>query len=132
MTPTEKALRVLVVDDELLIRWSIGEMLTQHGHTVVEATSASNTRDVLSGADPIDVVLLDYRLPDSNDLQLLAEVRRRMPDTAVVLMTAHGTPEVARGALQLGAYRVINKPFDMHEVNALVRNAYHATHPLSR
>jgi DNA-binding NtrC family response regulator len=106
-------------------------MLTQHGHTVVEAANASSTRDVMARADLIDVVLLDYRLPDSNNLQLLAELRRRMPDTAIVLMTAYGTPEVARGALQLGAYRVIKKPFDMHEVDTLVRSAYRAVHPMS-
>jgi DNA-binding NtrC family response regulator len=131
MTLADQSLRVLVVDDELLIRWSIAEMLTQHGHTVIEATSASSTCEVMGRGEPIDVVLLDYRLPDSDNLRLLADVRERMPDTAVVLMTAYGTPDVARGALQLGAYRVIDKPFDMHDVDALVRSAYQAAHPIS-
>jgi DNA-binding NtrC family response regulator len=131
MTFADKSLRVLVVDDELLIRWSIAEMLTQHGHLVVEATSASSAREVMGRGEPIDVVLLDYRLPDSDNLRLLADVRARMPDAAVVLMTAYGTPEVARGALQLGAYRVIDKPFDMHDVDALVRSAYQAAHRMS-
>lgn len=59
-----------------------------------------------------------------------------MPQTAVVLMTAFGTPEVAEGALRLGAYRVVSKPFDMHEIETLTREAYQAlprlpVHPLA-
>lgn len=123
----KQSLRVLVVDDETLLRWSISEILRRHGHTVVEATNANGAREVMTQTpEPIDVVLLDLRLPDSNDLQLLEEVRRRMPQSAVVLMTAFGTPEVAEGALRLGAHRVVTKPFDMHEIDTLTREAYQA------
>ena len=121
------SLRVLVVDDETLLRWSISEVLRRAGHSVVEATSASSAREVMTDtSDPIDVVLLDLRLPDSNDLRLLEEVRRRMPQSAVVVMTAIGTPEVVEGALRLGAHRVVSKPFDMHEIETLTREAYQA------
>jgi DNA-binding NtrC family response regulator len=127
--PMKQSLRVLVVDDETLLRWSIGEILRRRGHTVLEATSAGSARDVMTNTpEPIDVVLLDLRLPDSNDLQLLEEVRRRMPQSAVVLMTAYGSPEVREGALRLGAYRVVSKPFDMHEIETLAREACQA-HP---
>jgi DNA-binding NtrC family response regulator len=125
--PTPYGLRVLVVDDEPLIRWSIAEILNQKGHTVVEASSANGARAVIK--DPqqeIDVVLLDYNLPDSNDLTLLEEVRKRRPHSAVILMTSYGTPELAKSALKLGAHRVIGKPFDMSDVETLVRNAYQA------
>jgi DNA-binding NtrC family response regulator len=116
---------VLVVEDETLIRWSITETLAQEGHTVVEAGSATAAVHALTETPgPIDVVLLDYRLPDSNDLGLLANIRRLRPDSAVVMMTAYGTPEVTRDALELGAYRVVNKPFDMHRVESLVLDAY--------
>ena len=129
MMPVKQSLRVLVVDDETLLRWSIGEILRRQGHTVLEATSAGSARDVMTNTpEPIDVVLLDLRLPDSDGLQLLEEVRRRMPRSAVVLMTAYGSPEVMEGALRLGAYRVVSKPFDMHEIETLARDAYQA-HP---
>lgn len=125
---TGKPLRILVVDDEALIRWSLSEILGRQGHTVVEAVSASAVRDVMDdGAKAIDVVLLDYRLPDSNDLKLLEEVRRRMPASAVVLMTAYSGPDVVQSALDLGAYCVVDKPFDMLEVEPMVRDAYRAT-----
>ena len=73
---------------------------------------------------PIDVILLDYRLPDSDDLGLLRSVRRMRPDSAVVMMTAFGTAEVTRGALDLGVHRVLNKPFDMHGLESVVLEAH--------
>lgn len=119
-----RALRVLVVEDELLIRWSITETLAHAGHTVIESTDGASAIVALKNDDErIDAVVLDYRLPDSNDLTLLATVRRLLPDSAVVLMTAFGTPEVVKGALDLGVYHVLHKPFEMHELESLLREA---------
>ena len=128
MTHTKDSLTVLVVDDEALLRWSLAELLRQRGHSVIEAANADHARDAIThSSEPIDVVLLDYRLPDSNDLRLLEEVRRRLPQSAVVLMTAFGTPEVMQAALDRGAYCVLNKPFDLHGVERLVTNAHQAS-----
>jgi DNA-binding NtrC family response regulator len=125
----KQRLSVLVVDDEALLRWAIAEHLRSSGHAVIEATSATDAREAMSRTpEPIDVVLLDYHLPDSNDLRLLEEVRRRLPLSAVLLMTADGTPEVVQGAMDRGAYSVLNKPFDMHHVEALMTEAHRATH----
>ena len=123
---TDQQLHILVVDDEALIRWSLCELLRLQGHTVVDAESASAARAAVDEATSFDVVLLDYRLPDSNDLKLLEEIRLRMPQSAVVLMTAYGSPEVVQGAMQLGACRVVDKPFDMDDVEPMIRNAYQA------
>jgi two-component system C4-dicarboxylate transport response regulator DctD len=117
-------LRVLVVDDELLIRWSITQTLAAAGHRVFEASDAASTRDLLQHLDaPPDVVLLDYRLPDNDDLSLLADVRRLSPSSAVVMMTAYGTPDVANAARQLGAYVLLQKPFDVRIVEPALRDA---------
>jgi two-component system response regulator AtoC len=126
MVNNSPTLRVLVVDDEPLIRWSLCETLEQSGHAVVEAGDAESALRALAAGQPFDVVLLDYRLPDSNDLNLLATIRRRAPASAVIMMTAFGTPEVLTGALQLGAYRVMPKPFEVHDVPALVLQAHAA------
>lgn len=109
-----------------MIRWSITETLGQGGHTVMEAASAAAAVRALEDEDDIDVVLLDYRLPDSNDLDLLASVRRIQPRSAVVMMTAYGTSEVTEGALALGAYRVVGKPFDMGALESIVVDAHDA------
>jgi DNA-binding NtrC family response regulator len=118
---------VLVVDDEALIRWSLVETLTDTGHEAVEATDGRSTVRALSEAGiPFDVVLLDFRLPDSNDLTLLSQVRRLSPGTQVILMTAYGTPEVVKGAMELGAFRVVGKPLEMTDLSALVSQAHAA------
>jgi DNA-binding NtrC family response regulator len=123
----DRHLRILVVEDEALIRWSIAETLGQEGHTVMEADNAASAVQALANADEvIDVVLLDYRLPDSNDLGLLASVRRLQPKSAVVMMTAYGTPEVTARAIALGAYRVVGKPFDMNALESIVEAAHSA------
>lgn len=127
MTKNSPPLRVLVVDDEALIRWSLVETLTDTGHEALEATDGrSAVRALSEAAIPFDVVLLDFRLPDSNDLALLSQVRRLFPRTQVILMTAYGTPEVVKGAMDLGAFRVVGKPLEMTEVPALVSQAYAA------
>ena len=117
-------LRVLVVEDELLIRYAITETLGLAGHTVIEANDgAAAVRALTNSAEAVDVVMLDYRLPDSNDLTLLAAIRRLSPRSGVILMTAHGTPEVRKGALDLGAYEVMHKPFELHDLEPLLPKA---------
>jgi DNA-binding NtrC family response regulator len=69
------------------------------------------------------VILLDCRLPDSNELHLLETVRGLAPDSTVIMMTAFGTPEMVDSALRLGAYRVVPKPFDVHDMARLVAEA---------
>ena len=115
---------VLVVDDEALIRWSLAEMLGERGYTVTEAGDARMALTAIEEADePFDVVLLDYRLPDSADLRLLEKVRRLAPRSQVIMITAHNSPELAQGAAALGAFRVISKPFEVESLALLVSQA---------
>jgi len=118
-------LRILIVDDEPLIRWSLAETLAEAGHVISQAGDGAAALRALR-MDPYDVVLLDYRLPDSNSLALLASVRQIAPGSAVIMLTAHGTPDIAAGALNLGAFRVMPKPFEVHEIAALVLQAHAA------
>jgi DNA-binding NtrC family response regulator len=122
MNTAARCLRVLVVDDEPLIRWSIAETLGAAGHQVTEAQDAASALKALADASGPDVVLLDFRLPDSNDLDLLARIRQIAPAASVIMMTAFGTPDVTAGALKLGASRVLNKPFNMRDLEDIVRS----------
>jgi DNA-binding NtrC family response regulator len=115
---------VLVVDDEALIRWSVSEVLSERGYRVTEASDGRMALAAVEEAEvPFDVVLLDFRLPDSADLRLLADVRHLTPTSQVIMVTAHNNPELTEGATALGAYRVINKPFEVDSLAALVNQA---------
>jgi DNA-binding NtrC family response regulator len=122
---TTNKLRVLIVEDEPLIRWAVADTLTNAGHSVTESGDAATTLRVLAEAAP-DVVLLDFRLPDSNDLALLAAIRRQSPASAVVMMTAHGTEETVVGARALGVYDIMAKPFDVRRVEGVLVDACRA------
>ena len=112
-------LRVLVVEDELLIRWSIAETLTKAGCDVTEVGDAAGALRAAAAAD-FDAVVLDYRLPDSNDLALLAALRDRLPRSTVVMMSAYGTPEIIQRAEALGVHRFLDKPFEMEALKNLL------------
>jgi two-component system response regulator AtoC len=120
---TPIGLRVLVVDDEPLIRWSVAETLTERGYQVVETGDASGARLAVREDTAFDVVLLDYRLPDSDDLSLLQSIRCALPRAQVIMMTAFGRPDVIRDALEMGAYDVVNKPFELQVIADLVAEA---------
>ena len=120
-------LRILVVDDESLIRWSLAETLSESGHLVSEAGDAETALRKVTDADgSFDVVVLDYHLPDSHDLALLSQIRKVMPTASVIMMTAFGTPEISDAALRIGAYRVVPKPFEVHDIADLVLEAHAA------
>jgi DNA-binding NtrC family response regulator len=122
--------RVLVVDDEALIRWSVAETLRDRGYAVTEAGSAHDALRAVAGDEArFDVVVLDLLLPDSCDLMLLSRIRALHPELPVILMTAFGPPEIVEGALHLGAYRVVSKPFEMDDLAGLVAHAHNTTAP---
>jgi DNA-binding response OmpR family regulator len=117
-------LRVLVVDDEPLIRWALSEALEDLGFAVRVAPDGQSALGALSdGSARPDVVLLDYMLPDSNGLSLFERVRDLMPPRRVILMTAFGSPDVVDKTLELGAYRVVMKPFEVSDIAAAIRHA---------
>ena len=119
------AATVLVVDDEALIRFTLRTRLEREGCLVVEADSVQAARQRL--ADPPDLVLLDFKLPDGDGLTLLREIRERDPEAVVILMTGFSSLENAVQAIKLGAYDYVNKPFDVDEFMLRVAKALEIT-----
>jgi DNA-binding response OmpR family regulator len=122
---------VLVVDDEPLIRWALQQALADYGFAVTVAgdgqTALRAVAEASEASEEPEVVLLDYRLPDSDGLSVFKAIRGLLPQGQVILMTAFGTSEVMNQALDLGAFRVVTKPFDVAEVAAIIRRAHPAT-----
>jgi DNA-binding NtrC family response regulator len=116
---------VLVVDDEPLIRYSLVERLTAEGYRVVEADTAAAA--VAKSEESVDLVLLDFRLPDGDGLSVLKRIKERDPDTLVILLTAYSSVATAVEAIKQGAYHYANKPFDLDEIALLVAKALETT-----
>ena len=115
------AIRILVVDDELLIRWALGQTLRAHGCLVTEAATGREALSALRSGT-FDVVVLDYRLPDTLHLNLLREIRNVSPASHVVMMTALGTAEMVDEAMELGVSRVLEKPIDLNVATKAILN----------
>ena len=111
--------KVLVVDDEKLIRWSLREALDDLEHDVFEASNGRQALEQMAAGMP-DVVLLDLRLPDKDGMDVLGEIREKYPECAVVVISADATQDSAVDAMKLGAVDYIRKPFQTNDVKKLV------------
>ena len=116
---------VLIVDDEDLIRWSLRERLRADGYAIREAGDGKTALQEFQ--EGVDLVLLDYRLPDVDGLTLLREMKRQDPDVLVVLLTSFVNVETAVEAMKLGAFHFANKPFNLDEIAAIVARALETT-----
>ncbi len=119
--PEVAAARVLIVDDELLIRWALRERLEEASFDVAVAATGSEARARF--AQGCDVVLLDVRLPDADGMGLMGEFHAQVPSCPVILISAHPPQSFAKEALEAGAYAFVSKPFDIDEVARLVAQA---------
>jgi two-component system, NtrC family, response regulator HydG len=114
--------RILIVDDEPAVRFSLLELLASDADEVRAAEHAPEALALLEGW-PADLIISDMSMPAMTGLQLLDEVRQRAPDALFVLMTGFGDERIAVHALRNGAFDYVPKPFDNEEIRALAARA---------
>lgn len=112
--------KVLIIDDEEIIRLSLGEGLKDLGYTVATASNGKEALENIRNSTP-SIVLLDIRLEYENGLDILPEIKNFDKDIEVVIMTAYADISSAVKAMKLGAYDYINKPFDLEEIDIIIK-----------
>ena len=117
--------RVMVVDDEKLIRWSVGERLTRSGYQVSSAESGEQALAMLAAERP-EVMLLDVRLPGIDGLETLRRALVQQPDLVVLMMSAHGTVDIAVEGMKHGAVDFLTKPFPFLTLEEAVKRGHAA------
>src|SRR6516165_7741165 len=121
--PSEK---VLIVDDEKLVRWSLRQKCEEWGYSVLEADHGSAALRVAHNESP-DLVLLDVRLPDASGIEILEQLKKSNDARAIIMITADPQLEDVKTALKLGAYDFVGKPLDFDELAVAVKNALETT-----
>src|SRR3954470_6831426 len=112
--------RILVVDDQEMMRDSLAATLAREGHEIVACGDGAAAVERLSAGGRFELLITDLKMPRMTGIELLAEAKRLRPDLPVVLMTAFATVQTAVEAMKLGAYDYIQKPFDGDEIKHLV------------
>jgi DNA-binding NtrC family response regulator len=118
--------RILVVDDEKLVRWSLRQKCEEWGYQALEAEEGASGLRMARDESP-DLVLLDVRLPDMSGLEVLEKLKQSGEGRAVIMMTADPQLDDVKAAIKLGAYDFVGKPLDFDELAVTVQNALETT-----
>ncbi len=117
-----KKFKILVVDDEELIRWSLEQNLKEEGYATLTAATGEEALKLVRDELP-DLVFLDLQLPGIGGMEVLPKIKEINKDIIVIIITALGVVEMVVRAMKLGAYDYINKPFNLDEVSIIVEKA---------
>ncbi len=118
--------KILIVDDEKLVRWSLRQKCEEWGYQPLEAEDAGTALGVARDEQP-EAVLLDVRLPDQSGLEVLEKLKQTGDARAVIMMTADPQLDDVKAAIKMGAYDFIGKPLDFDELQVTLQNALEAT-----
>jgi two-component system response regulator AtoC len=118
--------KILVVDDEHLVRWSLRQKCEEWGYQVIEAEAGEPALRLAQHESP-DLVLLDVRLPDLSGIEVLDQLKKNGDARAVIMITADPQLDDVKAALKLGAYDFVGKPLDFDELRVAIKNALEAS-----
>jgi two-component system, NtrC family, response regulator AtoC len=118
--------KIMIVDDERLVRWSLRQKCEEWGYHVIEAESGEPGLKLAQRESP-DLVLLDVRMPDLSGIEVLDQLKKNGDARAVIMITADPQLDDVKAALKLGAYDFVGKPVDFDELHITIKNALEAT-----
>lgn len=118
--------KILIVDDEKLVRWSLRQKCIDWGYQALEAESGEEALRIAREELP-DLVLLDVRLPGASGVEVLERLKQSGDVRATIMITADPQLDDVKAAIKLGAYDFIGKPLDFDELGVTVKNALEAT-----
>src|SRR5437764_4633581 len=121
-SPVKTKGRILIVDDELVVRDSLRKWFTSEGYTARPTSGAREALEVIQQAE-FDIALIDIKMPGMDGMELQARLREADPDLTVIIMTGYASVDTAVPALKRGAYDYITKPVDPDELSHLVAKA---------
>jgi two-component system response regulator AtoC len=120
-----EAKRILIVDDERLVRWSLVQRLAEMNMKGIEAANAREAAEIMENEIP-DLVILDVNLPDKSGTKVLEEIQKEWPEIPVIMITAYGSIDKAVTSMREGAYDFFSKPLDFEKLKKTVQNAMEA------
>jgi len=121
---TDKLKRILIVDDEETLTFSLYQsfIMSKENYEVVTAATGNEAWDKFS-QNPFDVVISDITMPGITGIELLKRIKRERPQTHVVIITAYGSDEKKEEAMTHGAFRYLEKPFEIKALKEMISEA---------
>lgn len=116
----EDGLKILLVDDEVLVRAGTAMMLDELGHEVTEASSGKQALAILDDHPHFDLVISDFRMPDMDGMEMIAEGRKLVPGLKAILMTGYDADDPRFASLQAGS---LSKPFGLEDLETAILGA---------
>nr|WP_185258771.1 sigma-54 dependent transcriptional regulator [Anaerocolumna chitinilytica] len=115
-------MKILIADDEKNMRWILGKNLREENFDIIEASDGEEAFHLFLDEEP-DLVILDYRMPKIDGMEVLKRIKTITPKLPVIMITAHGSTDAAVEAMKLGAADYISKPFDINDLKLSIFKA---------
>ncbi|MDA8170030.1 MAG: response regulator [Nitrospiraceae bacterium] len=114
---------ILVIDDEEIVRISCMRILGPAGYDIETASDGTSALSMLGGDKKYDLVLTDLKMPNMDGLEVMAEIKKRLPGAKVIIVTGYSTLETAVKAIKMGAFNYIEKPFTPESLLTAIKEA---------